>query len=86
MTTVEPRRDLDEIGRRGGEIFERVVRPTLPPLEGWKYIAIELASGDYEIDSISQQAVTRLRARHLSPEVWLMRTDGSPAFRMRSHR
>ena len=83
MPTTEPR-DLEDIGRLGDEIFERVVRPNLPPLDGWKYIAIELATGDFEIDSVSREAVERLRARHSSPDVWLMRTDGSPAFRMRA--
>ena len=86
MTPAEPSRDSEEIGRRADEIFVRVVRPRLPTVEGWRYLAIELASGDYEIDAVSQAAVTRLRARHSAPEVWLMRTDGSPAFRMRAIR
>ena len=80
MTTVEPRPSQDEIARLGHDAFERIVRPNVPPGEGWKYVAIEIGSGDYEIDAVSQEAVARLRARHPSPEVWLMRTDGSPAF------
>ena len=86
MTTVEPRPSQDEIARLGHDAFERIVRPNLQPEDGWKYVAIALETDDYEIAATSQEAVSRVRARNPSGEVWIMRTDGSPAFRMRSLR
>lgn len=86
MTAIVQRPSQDELARLGHEAFERVVRPTLLPSDGWKYVAIALDTDEFEIAATSQEAVSRVRARHPSGEVWIMRTDGSPAFRMRSVR
>ena len=87
MTVTKPSTDRHEIARLGQEAFERVVRPSLTPGEPWKYVAIEVGTGDFEIAATSQEAVSQVRARNPSGgDFYIMRTDGTPAFRMRSLR
>ena len=87
MTVTEPRTDQREIARLGHEAFERFVRPSLSPGEPWKYVAIEVGTGDFEIAATSQEAVSQVRGRNpIGGDFYIMRTDGTPAFRMKSLR
>lgn len=78
MPVIESRRSPEELARLGAEIFDRRVRPALRPEDDNRFVAIDIASGDYEIDEDDYAAVSRLRARHPSAEVWLERA-GHPA-------
>lgn len=71
------KRTADELARLGGEIFDRQVRPTLRPEDEGKFIAIDVDSGEHELDVDDYAAVTRLRSRRPAADVWLMRA-GSP--------
>ena len=86
MTAIEPRLSMEEIARRGIGIFERAVRPSLRSEDESGFVAIDIKTGEYAIDADSYEAISQLRARNPSAEVWLMRCDGSPAIRMRSRR
>jgi hypothetical protein len=72
------RNTLDELASRGGEIFDRTVRPALGPEDDGRFVAIDVGTGEYEIDEDDYRAVTRLRSRHPAADVWLMRA-GYPA-------
>lgn len=76
------RRTLDELARLGGEIFDRTIRSTLCPEDDGKYVAIDVDSGDYEIDADDYAAVARLRAKKPSADVWLMRAGHKAAYRI----
>jgi hypothetical protein len=78
MPTTGSPRSPEELARLGGEVFERCVRPSLRPEDDGKFVAIDVVSGEYEIDSDDYAAVARLRARLPSADVWLARA-GSPA-------
>jgi hypothetical protein len=78
MSSTGSPRSLEELARLGAEVFERSVRPSLRPEDHGKFVAIDVVSGEYEIDSDDYAAVTRLRARVPSADVWLARA-GSPA-------
>ncbi|QDT13959.1 restriction endonuclease subunit S domain-containing protein [Alienimonas californiensis] len=52
-----------EIVRRGNEIFERDVRPTLPPNPPNHFILIDVNGGGWEIDPDYVAASDRLYAR-----------------------
>ena len=78
MPATGPSRSPEELARLGGEVFDRRVRPSLRPEDDGKFVAIDVLSGEYEIDSDDYAAVTRLRARVPSADVWLARA-GSPA-------
>jgi hypothetical protein len=70
----------DELARRGAEVFDHRVRPSLRPEDDDKFVALDVLTGEYEIDADDYTAVTRLRARLPTAEVWLMR--GRPANRL----
>lgn len=86
MPITEPRPSLDEIARLGQEAYERCVRPALRPEDAGKFVAIDIRTDEYSIAATTYDAITRLRDRNPSGEVSVMRTDGSPAVRMRSWR
>jgi hypothetical protein len=86
MPTAEPRRSPEELARLGGETFERHVKPSLRPEDDGKFVAIDVRTGDYELDEDDYAAVARLRARNPAAEVWLERAGQPAAYRMRSSR
>jgi hypothetical protein len=77
MTPPTPQR-REEIARLGQEIFERRVRPHLKPEDDGKFVAIDIATEEYEVDPDDYSAVMRLRRRKPEAEIWLMRA-GFPA-------
>jgi len=78
MPTTESSRGPEELARLGGEVFDRNVRPSLRPEDDGKFVAVDVVSGEYEIDRDDYAAVTRMRARVPAADVWLARA-GSPA-------
>lgn len=80
MSTTK--RTLDELAKLGADIFDRQVRPALKPTDGGKYVAIDVETGDYEIDEDDYAAVARLRARKPAADVWLMRAGYPTTYRM----
>jgi hypothetical protein len=77
---------LNEVARRGREAFDRAVRPKLRPEDHGKFVAIDVNTGDFEVDASDYAAVTRLRARVASPEVWLERAGYPTACKIRLSR
>ena len=78
MSSKGSPRSPEELARLGGEAFERCVRPSLRPEDDGKFVAVDVVSGEYEIDADDYAAVTRLRARVPAADIWLARA-GSPA-------
>jgi hypothetical protein len=76
----------DELARLGSEAFDRHVRPMLRPEDDGKFVAIDIDTGDHEIDEDDYAAVMRLRTRRPSAEVWLGRIGQPAAYRMRRGR
>jgi hypothetical protein len=83
MPATEPRRTPEDLARLGSEVFERRVRPILRPEEDGKFVAIDVDTGDYEIDEDDYAAVSRLRARNPTADAWLGRVGQPAAYRMR---
>jgi hypothetical protein len=86
MPVTEPRRTPEELARLGSEVFERRVRPMLRPDDDGKFVALDVESGDYELDEDDYAAVSRLRARNPTAQVWLNRVGQPAAYRMRRGR
>ena len=86
MPATEPRRTPEELARLGSEVFERRVRPMLRPEDDGKFIALDVQTGDYEVDEDDYAAVSRLRARNPAAEAWLSRVGQPAAYRMRRDR
>ena len=86
MPTTKPPRTLDELARLGQEIFDRRVQPMLRPEDHGKFVALDVDSGDYEIDEDDYTAVAHLQARKPAADVWLMRAGYPAAYSMRTPR
>jgi hypothetical protein len=81
--SAESRRTLDELARLGTEVLSRRVQPSLRPEDDGKFIAIDVDTGDYEIDEDDYTAVARLRERRPGAEVWLERAGQPVAYMIR---
>jgi hypothetical protein len=82
MTALDPRRTPEELARLGGEVFDSRVRPMLRPDDDGKFVAIDVGTGEFEIDDDDYAAVARLRARRPEAEIWLGRVGAPAAYRM----
>lgn len=79
---AEPRRNREEVARRGKEIYERRVRPRLTPADDNKFVAIDIITEDYEIDASDYTAVKNVRNRNPGAEVWLERAGHPTAYKI----
>jgi hypothetical protein len=72
----------EEIFRRAEEIFERDIRPNLVGKNDQWFVAIDIETGDYEVDPDLLAASDRLKARKPDAYLWLRRVGSPCAFRM----
>ena len=77
-TGAKPTRTPEELARLGADVFDRRVRRALRPEDDGKFVAVDVVTGEYEVDADDYAAVARLRARVPAADVWLARA-GSPA-------
>ena len=59
MPATNPQYTREEVARLGVEIFDRHIRPMLRPEDDGKFVAIDIGTGDHEIDEDDYAAVTR---------------------------
>ena len=83
MPATESHRSPEELARLGSEMFESRVRPSLCPNDDGKFVAIDVETGDHEIDEDDYAAVARMRSRNPRADVWLMRVGQPAAYQMR---
>ena len=82
MPSTEPRRSPEELARLGTEVFNHQVRPALRPEDDGKFVAIDVRTGEFEIDADDYAAVSRLRARVPTADVWLARAGSPTTYRI----
>jgi hypothetical protein len=75
-------RSAEQLAIVGAEVFDRCVRPALRPEDEGKFVALDVASGEYEIDADDYAAVKRLRERVPAAEVWLARAGSRTTYRI----
>lgn len=80
MTT--PRYTSEEAARRGHEIYERAIKPVLRPEHLDQFLAIDVDSEDFELDSDDREVTKRLRARKPGAEIFVMRVGHPAAYRI----
>jgi hypothetical protein len=73
MPVKYPRYGMEEFHRRGDEIYERDIKPRLTPEDHGKFVAIDIETGEYEIDEKEDVASNRLDARIPNAQTWLKR-------------
>jgi hypothetical protein len=84
MAVTVSRRSPEELARLGSEVYEHRVRPMLRPEDDDKFVAIDVGTGDFEVDEDDYAAVSRLRSRRPEADSWLVRVGQPAAHRMRS--
>lgn len=72
----------EEFAQRGDDIYERVVRPRAEPVHNGKFAAIDVETGDYEIDASDLTAIDRLTTRRPGAAVWLRRIGRPYTYRL----
>src|SRR5438094_8107836 len=83
MPTTEPHRTPEELARLGAEVFDRRVRRALRPEDDGKFVAVDVVTGEYEVDADDYAAVARLRARVPTAGLRLARAGSPTTYRTR---
>jgi len=86
MSTSKSPHTLEELSRLGLEIFERRVRPILRPEDDGHAVAIDVNTGEYELDVDEYTALERLRARCSDADMWLTQVGHPVGYQTRSVR
>jgi hypothetical protein len=82
MPSAKRRYSKDEFARRGDALVESKVRPHLTTADEHKFVAIDIETGEYELDKDEMKAVNRLRKRIADPQSgWCMLPWVSPSLR-----
>ena len=76
------RRPTDEVARLGKETHAKLVRPKLLTADDGKFVALDILTGDYEIDEDDYTAIMQLRTRSPAAEIWLERAGHPTAYKM----
>ena len=71
--TTRPRYRKQEFAERGDAIYERDIRPFLDEAKAGSFVAIDIETGAYEVDSDELAASDRLIIRIPNAQVWLRR-------------
>ena len=86
MSVADARQRREEIGRIGVDLLENTIYPTLDPADEGKFVVVDTASGEYEIDGDDLAAVKRLRERLPDAQPFLGRYGHPAAYSLRSPR
>jgi hypothetical protein len=72
MATGKRRYRKEEFARRGDALVQSKVRPNLTAADEDKFVAIDVETGEYELDKDEMKATDRLRKRVADPQIWLV--------------
>lgn len=73
MPGTRPRYSKDEFARRGNALYRRVIRSRVEPIHMGEFVAIDIESGNFEVDADEMTASDRLSARVPDAQIWLRR-------------
>jgi len=73
MIVRKPRYSKDEFARRGDDIYEHDVQPTLTAEDHGKYVAIDIETRQWEMDADEMVAGDRLLNRVPDAQMWMDR-------------
>ncbi len=82
---AEPDARHEKLARLGTEVFATVL-PSLRPEDDGKFVAVDVRTGQFDIDEDDYTAVMRLRSRLPDAEIWLERVGQPAAHSMRPAR
>jgi hypothetical protein len=73
MTVRHPRYSKEEFAQRGDYLYETQIKPQVEAGNDGKIVAIDLETGDFEVDKSEIAACDRLEARHPDAQIWMIR-------------
>jgi hypothetical protein len=73
MAVRQRRYPKEEMAKRGEAIFQQEIRPKLTHEKKKDFVAIDIESGAYEIDSNEMTATDRLLDRIPNAQIWMRR-------------
>jgi hypothetical protein len=73
VASTKRRYSKEEFAQRGDAVYESSVRPHLKPEDKDKFAAIDIETGEYEIDADDLEAMERLGKRVPAAQIWLVR-------------
>jgi len=68
---LTPRYSKEELARRGDEIYDRDIKPNVTEEEKYKFVVIDIETGNYEMDRDEIVARDRPELRRPNAQVWL---------------
>lgn len=77
-----PKYSKEEFECRGEELFEQSIRSQIGGEDPRHYVAIDIDTGDYEVDSDSMAATRRLVARRPNAQIWMRRVGSKTVLRV----
>jgi hypothetical protein len=81
----QPRYSKEEFARRGDAIYDNELRSLLELGSEGKFVAIDIETGTYEVDSDELAASDRLLSRCPNAQIWLRRIGSRYARHFGSH-
>ena len=82
MTTREFKYSKEEHARMGTELYEQKVRPLVEAGNHGKIVAIDVDTGEFEMDVSTVAAGGRLRARLPDAQIWFVRVGYPYVYRV----
>lgn len=76
---IKPRYSNEEIADLGEAVFEREIAEQLRGQDLRHFVAIDVHSGEYEVDAEAGLAIRRLLDRHPDARFWLRRVGSGVA-------
>jgi hypothetical protein len=77
MNTNARRYSSEEFAQRGDGWYRQKITPEIETLHSDEFVAIDIESGEFEIDAVELQAVRRLRQRLPAAQPWMRRVGSN---------
>jgi hypothetical protein len=85
MSSTQPGYSKEEFSLRGDSIYERLIGPQVESSHKGEFVAIDVETGEYEVDADELAASDRLLNRVPNAQIWLRRVGSRYARRFGSH-
>ena len=84
MAVHQPRYSKEEFAQRGDLIYQTQIRPQVEADNHGKIVAIDIETGDFEVDNSPMLAVDKLYERKPNAQPWVIRIGHRAVFRFGS--
>lgn len=81
QTINRPRYSKEEFSRRGHELYQRI-EPQMSAADQNKFVAIDIESGAFELDTDDYLATERLLKGHPGAQIFLQRVGHETAYQL----